>query len=142
MSIRPAHFLFIDDDLVEIDGMKRAFKKAKIANPIHTASDGLVALEALRGSHGRPAVPRPLIVLLDLRMPRMDGIEFLKEVRADQRLRDSVIFVLTTSNAAADVAAAYQYNVAGYITKRRFSSEFERAMAMLDSYWRIVELPQ
>jgi CheY-like chemotaxis protein len=77
-------------------GIVRAFKKAKIANPVSLAHDGIDALEMLRGTNGRERFPRPFLILLDLNMPRMNGIEFLKELRQDDELRKSIVFVMTT----------------------------------------------
>jgi len=82
-----AHLLHVEDDDLCIVG----FKKAKIANPVSFAHDGVDALEMLRGTNGRERFPRPFLILLDLNMPRMDGIEFLKELRQDEELRKSIV---------------------------------------------------
>lgn len=127
----------IDDDDVDVMGVKRAFKKAKILNPIVVAKDGVDALEQLRAGK----VTKPYLVLLDLNMPRMGGLEFLDEVRKDSKLKDSIIFVLTTSKAEQDKCAAYQRNIAGYIVKENVGEEFLDAVSLLDMYWKIVEFP-
>ncbi|RUP22418.1 response regulator, partial [Methylobacterium sp.] len=75
------NILLVDDDEVDVQGLKRAFKKSKIGNPITVARDGIEALEILRGQNGRERLPKPHLVLLDLNMPRMNGIEFLEAVR-------------------------------------------------------------
>jgi CheY-like chemotaxis protein len=121
--------------------LNRAFKKAKIANPISVAHDGIAALELLRGTNGRPRLPRPFIILLDLNMPRMDGIEFLRELRKDEDLKKSIVFVLTTSDADEDKVKAYNLGVAGYILKSNPANAFLEATALLDTYWRVVEFP-
>ena len=134
--------LLVDDDDVDVMAVKRAFKKAKIANPLHIARDGLEALLKLRGKDGHSPVPRPYIIILDLNMPRMDGLEFLNELRADEALHDAVVFVLTTSKADEDRAASYDKNVAGYIVKSDVGEGFLKVITLLDSYWRVVVLPE
>jgi CheY-like chemotaxis protein len=138
---RTAQLLHVEDDDLCLMGLERAFKAAKIANPIHFALDGLEALDMLRGTNGRARLPRPFIVLLDLNMPRMDGIEFLKEVRKDEELKKSIVFIMTTSNADEDKVAAYNLGVAGYILKSNPANAFLEATALLDTYWRVVEFP-
>lgn len=134
------NILLVEDDEVDIKVLKRAFKDLRIANPLQVASDGLEALALLRGEAG-PAIAQPCIVLLDLNMPRMGGIEFLRELRADPRLRSTVVFVLTTSAAEEDRVRAYELNVAGYVLKHSPAHSFMEAIQMLEHYWRIVELP-
>ena len=138
---RTVHLLHVEDDDICILGLCRAFKAARIANPVIFAHDGIEALETLRGTNGRARLPRPFLVLLDLNMPRMDGIEFLREVRADEELKKSIVFVMTTSNADADKVAAYNLGVAGYILKANPANAFLEATALLDTYWRVVEFP-
>lgn len=129
--------LLVEDDEVDIMAVKRAFDKAKIANPVIVAHDGIEALEKLRSGD----VSRPFLILLDLNMPRMNGLEFLDEIRNDDDLKASVVFVLTTSKAEEDKWAAYQRNIAGYIVKENVGREFLDAVSLLDHYWRVVELP-
>ena len=129
--------LLVDDDEVDVMGVKRAFDKTKIKNPIVVARDGLDALEKLRAG----TVKRPYLILLDLNMPRMNGIEFLDEIRKDAALKDSVVFVLTTSKDEQDKWASYQRNIAGYIVKENLGTEFLDAVSLLDVYWRVVEFP-
>jgi len=138
---KTAQLLHVEDDDLCLMGLERAFKAAKIANPIHFALDGIEALEMLRGTNGRTRLPRPFIVLLDLSMPRMDGIEFLKEMRKDEELKKSIVFIMTTSNADEDKVAAYNLGVAGYILKSNPANAFLEATALLDTYWRVVEFP-
>ena len=138
---RTAQLLHVEDDDICLMMLNRAFKKAKIANPISVAHDGIAALELLRGTNGRPRLPRPFIILLDLNMPRMDGIEFLRELRKDEDLKKSIVFVLTTSDADEDKVKAYNLGVAGYILKSNPANAFLEATALLDTYWRVVEFP-
>lgn len=138
---RLAHLLHVEDDDLDVIGLQRAFRSAKIANPITVAHDGVEALERLRGINGAPRLPRPYLILLDLNMPRMDGITFLKEIRKDPELKNSIVFVMTTSNDDADKTQAYNLCVAGYIVKADPARSFVEATMLLDSYWKIVELP-
>jgi CheY-like chemotaxis protein len=136
-----AQLLHVEDDDICLMMLNRAFKKANIANPISIAHDGVAALELLRGTNGRPRLPRPFVILLDLNMPRMDGIELLIELRKDEDLKKSIVFILTTSDADEDKVKAYNLGVAGYILKSNPANAFLEATALLDTYWRVVEFP-
>jgi len=133
--------LLVEDDKVDVMAMKRAFRDLKIANPVVTAKDGFEALQHLRGEAGLNPVPRPHLVLLDLNMPRMGGLEFLEELRNDPSLAQTLVFVMTTSSAEEDRMRAYAMNVAGYVLKHRFGQSFLEAVAMLEHYWRVIEFP-
>jgi len=132
--------LLVEDDTLDVEAIRRAFRKARIGNPIHVARDGIDALSILREETGEP-FRRPYLILLDLNMPRMSGIEFLSELRDDERLRDSIVFVLTTSDDDKDIMQAYDNLVAGYMVKAKAGEDFVKLIGMLDHYWRIVELP-
>lgn len=136
-----ATFLLVEDDDVDVMHLKRSFKQLKIANPMVVANDGIEAMDMLLGRNGHDALPKPYIVLLDLNMPRMNGLEFMKTLREDPVLKSTVIFVLTTSNDEQDKFRAYENHVAGYIVKREAGQSFLDALRMLDRYWRVVELP-
>lgn len=133
--------LLVEDDDVDVMAVKRAFRELRIANPLVTAGDGLEALDLLRGTNGSDKLSGPIIVLLDLNMPRMGGLEFIEAVRADPDLKRLVIFVMTTSAAEEDRVRAYESNVAGYVLKHSPGRSFLDAIAMLEHYWRVVELP-
>jgi len=137
MNSRMVHILLVEDDDVDAEAVQRAFNKHKIANPIVIAKNGVEALEVLQNG----GVPRPNIILLDLNMPRMNGIEFLVAIREDPKLQDLVVFVLTTSDEDRDKCAAYNQNVAGYLVKSKVGDGFINLVEMLDCYWRYVELP-
>ncbi|MGF1624362.1 MAG: response regulator [Alphaproteobacteria bacterium] len=138
---REVTILIVDDDDVDRKGLRRALKQMRLANPIAEAHDGLEALALLRGGDGRGPLQPPFIILLDLNMPRMNGIEFLDEIRADPALQTAVVFVLTTSMDEKDRLAAHQRNVAGYIIKSDARNSFREALSLIDHYWRVVELP-
>ena len=118
------------------------FRAQRIANPFTVVSDGVEALAALRGENGLPPVPRPYLILLDINMPRMNGIEFLGALRDDPQLRKSIVFVLTTSDRDEDIVAAYDKHIAGYLLKSHAGRDFVNLITMLDSYWRIVQFPR
>ncbi|HEY8430538.1 MAG TPA: response regulator [Sandaracinaceae bacterium] len=138
---RTVHVLLVEDNEVDREAVRRAFAQHKIANPIVDAVDGIEALDVLRGTNGKARLPRPYLILLDINMPRMNGIELLRELRADPELRDSIVFVLTTSKNDEDKMAAYQANVAGYIAKSEVGAGFMRLVTLLDHYWKVVEFP-
>ncbi len=135
------NILLVEDDDVDVMAVKRAFRNLKIANPLYEAKDGLEALEMLRGTGGQSPLPRPIVVLLDLNMPRMGGLEFLDELRKDPELHRCIVFVMTTSAAEEDRVRAYDRNVAGYVLKHSPGRSFMDAVSMLEHYWRVVELP-
>ncbi len=135
---RETNILLVEDDEVDVMNVQRAFKKNNIRNPLFHAGNGLDALDALRS--GRMPGDRRL-VLLDLNMPRMGGIEFLRELRADPELRHTPVVVLTTSNDDRDRVEAYNLNVAGYILKPVTLANFIETMAALNRYWTMSELP-
>lgn len=134
------NILLVDDDEVDVMNVQRAFKKNNIPNPLHVANNGIEALEMLRGDPSIFPQHRRLI-LLDLNMPRMGGIEFLREMRADETLRAIPVVVLTTSNEDKDKVEAYQLNVAGYILKPVTFSKFLESMVALNKYWMLCEMP-
>ena len=138
---RAVTVLVVDDNAVDREGVRRAFSKLKIANPIIEAVDGIDALEKLSGSNGNQPVPRPYLILLDINMPRLSGVDFLRQLRADVMLQDSVVFVLTTSKNDEDRMASYDFNVAGYIIKSDVGAGFLRVVELLEHYWKLVELP-
>ncbi len=135
---REVSILLVDDDIVDAEAITRAVRREKILNNIVHVSNGLEAIDALRDS---TIIGRPRFVLLELNMPRMNGIEFLKYIREDSELRQEVVFVLTTSDLDGDKDAAYGSNVAGYILKDKVGEDFEKLLGLIDSFWRIVEFP-
>lgn len=137
MDARALNVLLVDDDEVDVMNVQRAFKKNNILNPLYVAHNGLEALELLRGNR----VPNERrLILLDLNMPKMNGLEFLREVRNDPELRSLTVIVLTTSADERDKVEAYNLNVAGYIVKPVTFQSFVEAVATLNTYWSINEL--
>ena len=138
MDERALNILLVDDDEVDVMTVKRAFAKANITNPVFVATNGREALDLLR-SGKVPASRR--IILLDLNMPKMNGIEFLRELRGDPELSLTTVVVLTTSNEDRDRVEAYRFNVAGYLLKPVTFQTFAEVMAALNKYWTLQELP-
>lgn len=142
MADKCVHILLVEDDEVDIMNVQRAFRKNKITNPFFIARNGIEALEMMRGSNGSAALnPPPGIILLDLNMPKMGGIEFLRELRRDPVFRSISVFVMTTSNEESDKLAAYDLNVAGYIIKPLSFENFVQAISILNHYWMLCERP-
>jgi CheY-like chemotaxis protein len=138
MSDRVLNILLVEDDEVDVMNVKRAFERNNVSNPLFVAGNGLEALEVLRGNE-MPKERR--LVLLDLNMPKMNGIEFLQALRADPELAATPVVVLTTSNDDQDKIDAYNLNVAGYLLKPVTFSNFCERMTTLNKYWTLVEMP-
>lgn len=138
MSNSPLNILLVEDDEIDVMNVKRAFDKNHITNPVFVASNGLQALEKLRSGEF-PQGRR--IILLDLNMPKMNGIEFLRELRNDPALAATPVVVLTTSNNDRDKIDAFNLNVAGYLVKPVTFAEFSELMVTLNKYWTLVEMP-
>jgi CheY-like chemotaxis protein len=130
--------LLVDDDDIDAMSIERSLKKQNLSNPLVRAHDGAEGLELMRALIN---AGRKYIVLLDINMPRMNGFEMLKNLRADPVTASSLVFMLTTSQAEDDKAKSYQRNVAGYIVKKQSDNGFAHLIAMLRSYWGVVELP-
>jgi CheY-like chemotaxis protein len=136
--MRTLNILLVEDDEVDVMNVQRSFKKNNISNPLYVAGNGVEALEMLR-SGSVPSQNR--LILLDINMPKMNGIEFLRALRADPALRASPVVVLTTSNDDKDRMESFQLNVAGYLLKPVTFSSFVELMLALNKYWMLVEMP-
>ena len=125
----PLNILLVEDDMIDVMNVKRAFARNHITNPLFVAGNGVEALRLLRSGE-IPSDRR--IVLLDLNMPRMNGIEFLRELRGDPELNATSVIVLTTSNNERDKIEAFDLNVAGYLLKPVTFSDFSELMVTLN----------
>lgn len=135
MSDNDAVILLVEDDRVDIMTVQRALEKIDVRNPLYVARTGVEALGMLRGD-GYPRIePTPSLILLDLNLPKMGGIEFLDELRADPILADLHVIVLTSSNEPGDRAAAFEYDVDDYIVKPHSFDEFSNAMSIILADW-------
>jgi len=142
MSDKIVNILLVEDDEVDVMNVQRAFKKNNILNPLTVAHNGVEALDKLRGTNGESKInPLPRIILLDINMPKMNGLEFLKELRADPALHAISVFVMTTSNDDKDRFEAYNYNVAGYVIKPITFENFVAAVSILNNFWQLCEQP-
>ncbi|MCE0721963.1 MULTISPECIES: response regulator [Legionella] len=136
------NFMLVDDDEIDIKDIQRTFKKNKINNPLHIATNGVDALNKLLGINGeKKLTPTPKIIILDINMPKMNGIEFMKNIRTNKKLKSLLVFILTTSNSEKDKIDAYNLNAAGYIVKPFQVSEFMEMISSLHHYWNLLEFP-
>lgn len=135
-NVNTVNILLVEDDAIDAKAFMRAMRQLKLANPILHARDGVEGWEMLQD------LPRPNMIILDINMPRMNGLELLRKIRADKQLRDSIVFVLTTSDDDADKFEAYGLNVAGYMLKSEVGDCFMHTVALVESYWNVVQFPQ
>ncbi|MFA5251398.1 MAG: response regulator [Phycisphaerae bacterium] len=129
--------MLVEDDGVDAMTVKRAFKDLEIANPLVLTLNGEEALEYLKSEENK----KPCIILLDLNMPRMNGLEFMQVVKADDKLKEIPIVVLTTSHENRDKAESFKLGVAGYMLKRINYKEFVEMVRAIILYWTLSELP-
>ena len=136
--------LLVEDDQVDVMTVQRAFKRNNIINPLYLVPNGKEALDYLRhqGTYAdQQRFPTPGIILLDLNMPVMNGIECLKELKADEDLKKLPVIVLTTSKEECDRVESFKLSVAGYIIKPVEFEKFVEAVQVLNLYWTLSELP-
>jgi CheY-like chemotaxis protein len=129
--------LLIEDDKVDAMTVKRAFKDLNIANPLVHTLNGEEALEYLKNQENK----KPSIILLDLNTPRMNGFEFMRIVKVDDKLKGIPIVVITTSREERDKAESFKLGVAGYMLKSVDYKEFVEIIRTISTYWTLSELP-
>jgi CheY-like chemotaxis protein len=129
--------LLVEDDRVDALLVKKAFRSLKIDNPIHHVENGEEALAFLRNSENN----RPWIVLLDINMPRMNGIEFLEEARKDDELKHIPVIILTSSVEQRDRIDAFKFGIAGYMVKPVTYSDMLELVEAIRQYWTMSKLP-
>jgi len=130
--------MLVEDDTVDVMTVKRALKDINVANHLIVASDGEEALTYLGDERNK----RPEIILLDLNMPRMNGIEFLKAAKKNGVLKNIPVVVLTTSGDDQDKVASFNLGVAGYMVKPVDYARFVEVMKTINRYWTLSELPE
>jgi hypothetical protein len=141
-STRQLNILLIEDDEVDVMNVQRALKKNSATSCLYRAANGIEALTMLRNNiHITKESNSKLLILLDLNMPKMGGLEFLQELRSDLDLRHLPVVILTTSKQDSDLVRAYEYNVAGYIVKPLNFSNFLETIDLLNRYWSLSEMP-
>lgn len=131
------NILVVEDDEVDRLNIQRSFKKVNIINPLCFAEDGLIALEKLASGE----VKKPMLILLDIKMPRMNGLEFLTKIRQSEEWKSVPVVILTTSADEKDKVEAYNLNVAGYVVKPVDFDGFLGAVAAIGIYWSMCEFP-
>ena len=141
-NTKPVRILLVEDDSIDVKAFQRAMTKLKISNPVTISRDGVEAWEHLQDCVASGGDDTPSLVILDINMPRMNGLELLTKIRASKNLRHLIVFVLTTSNDEKDKFEAFNMNVAGYMLKSDMGNSFIRAVELIDSYWRVVEFPE
>ncbi len=129
--------LLVEDDRVDVMTVERALKELKVTNPLVHSANGEEALGYLRSESNK----KPCVILLDLNMPKMNGTEFLKVVKADDVLKRIPVIVLTTSREEQDVVESFNLSIAGYIVKPTDYKKFVEAIRAIDLYWTLSELP-
>jgi len=129
--------LLIEDDDVDVMTVNRALRDLKVTNQLVPIGDGEEAIEYLRDE----SATKPCIVLLDLNMPKMDGAEFLKIVKADKALKKIPVVILTTSNSDRDVIESFELGAAGYMVKSVDYEKFVETIRAIDQYWTLSKLP-
>jgi len=138
MSGEPPAILLIEDDAAHAELIMRFLQNHPKPSRVYHVADGEAALEYLhrRGEYADPETsPHPHLVLLDLRIPKVDGLEVLRKIKADDALRHLPVVVLTTSEANGDIAQAYEYNANGYVVKPMGFDEFAQLIDDLASFW-------
>ena len=131
--------LLVEDDEVDRMLVERSFGRSGVDVCLQQAADGEEALRVLRGEAGQTPLDPPYLVILDLNLPRMGGLEFLSELRSDPKLKHTVVFVLTTSDHEADRTACYDRGVAGYVLKQNLAGQSQTLARFLNEYWNLVQ---
>lgn len=137
MKISTKPLLLVEDDQVDVMTVKRALKEINVINPVVNLENGEEALAYLRD----PEKERPCIILLDLNMPIMNGLEFLKVIKSDEGFRRFPVIMLTTSEEQQDKLNSFNLGVAGYMAKPVDYRQFVEVMRSIDLYWTISEMP-
>ncbi|WP_187260983.1 response regulator [Pontibacter beigongshangensis] len=141
MSDKKVNILLVEDDYLDIMNVERELKKINVNHPIHVARNGKEALNMLRGGEGEARIsPAPSVILLDINMPKMNGLEFLAELRREPEFSHIPVFIMTTSNEESDRFEAQRLNVAGYIVKPLTFDSFNKSHSSLDSFSLFLDL--
>ena len=129
--------LLVEDDRVDAMTVRRAFKQVRIPNPLHHVENGEEALEFLKNEKNE----KPAIILLDLNMPKMNGIEFLQVIKNEQDFQTLPVIILTTSKEQKDRINSYKFGVAGYVVKPVDYQQFVEMVNAIKTYWSLSQLP-
>ena len=142
MSDLKPSILLVEDDYLDSMSVERELRKLNITNPLYTARNGREALNMLKGDGVQKLQPLPAVVLLDINMPRMSGLEFLEAIRQDSEFRNLKVFIMTTSSEDSDRIAAQNLGVAGYIVKPLSFDKFGKDGTDISGFNLFVELLQ
>ncbi|GAA0891876.1 response regulator [Fulvivirga kasyanovii] len=132
--------LLVEDNEDDITLTLRALKKKNIANEVTLARDGVEALDILFGRNGKERI-KPALILLDLKLPKLDGLEVLKEIRQHESTKGLSVVVLTTSNQEEDIIKSYSLGANSYIRKPVDFVQFTEAVGQLGLYWLVLNEP-
>jgi CheY-like chemotaxis protein len=144
MSDTGAEILLIEDDAADVELTQRAFEMDNLANRIEVVRDGEDALDFLfcRGAHAHRRFDQPpRLVLMDLKLPKVDGLEVLRQIKADPRTRAIPVIVMTSSTEESDLVRSYHYGVNSYIQKPVDFKDFQKIVKTLGMYWLLVNAP-
>lgn len=144
MDAKPCDILIVEDNATDVELTLRALRRAGLANPVHVVEDGPEALEYLfgTGKHAaRPDGSTPRVVLLDLKLPKLSGLDVLRRIRGDERTRHLPVVVVTSSREEPDVKEAYRLGVNSYIVKPVEFEKFVEAMTQVGLYWVLLNQP-
>ena len=139
----PRRILLVEDSPNDVELTLTALEKNRIANGVDVVTDGAAALEYLfrRGRHADRAEPDPVVVLLDLKLPKVDGLEVLQAIRADEHLRALPVVMLTSSREERDIVRSYGLGVNAYVVKPVDFHEFTSAIRDLGLFWAVINQP-
>lgn len=140
-DLEPVDILMVEDDPRDAELTIRALKKRHIANPVRVVTDGVEALDFVfcRGTYaGRDATKPPRLIMLDLKLPKLSGLEVLKAIKSDPRTRSIPVVIVTSSREDPDVTAAYDLGANSYVVKPVAFEAFLEAMSQLGMYWLLV----
>ena len=142
-SVRIKNILLAEDDMRDVELTLEALEEHRLANQVSVVRDGAQALDYLyrRGEFQARAGGNPILVLLDLKMPKINGLEVLKIIKADEQLRSIPVVVLTSSHETSDLAECYKYGVNGYVVKPVDFTQFSKAVENLGLYWLLINHP-
>ena len=144
MSNEPVEILLVEDNPNDVELALHALQKNKLTNRIHVVRDGAEALDFIFGTGsyaGHSVADLPKVILLDLKLPKVDGLEVLKRVKADPRTRVIPVVVLTSSREESDIVASYHLGVNSYIVKPIDFQQFTEAVRQLGLYWLLLNQP-
>jgi len=133
--------LLVEDNPNDVELTTRALRKHNLANKLHVAKDGAEALDYLFGADGTMKHEKPKVILLDLKLPKVDGIEVLRRIKSDERTKTIPVVVLTSSNQERDLKECYDLGVNSYITKPVEFENFIAAVSELGFYWLLLNQP-